>query len=111
MTVNIEGPSSHIESQVNTEKTLDIGKAQYTDNTTESNRKLVEKQVMKTPPKEISLEVKSHNLEQEWDQFNKKLEDTPNTTDTQETMKCQTPLHNQENTESKQMDEKVTTSQ
>ena len=52
--VNSEGPSSCIESQVNTEKTPDTRKAQETDNTMESSRKSAEKQVLSTPPKEIS---------------------------------------------------------
>ena len=68
--VNSEGPSSRIESQVNTEKTLDTGKAQDTDNTAESNKKSAEKQVMSTPPKEINSKVRGNSLEQEWDQFN-----------------------------------------
>ena len=60
---------------------------------------------MSIPPKDISSEVKSSSLEQEWDQFNKKLQDTPKTTDTQENMEYQTPLHVQKNTTSEPMDE------
>jgi len=84
VTINSEGPSSRIESQVNTKKTPDTGKAQDIDNTTKSSRKSAEKQVMSTPPKEINSKVKGNSLEQEWDQFNWKLLDTPKTTDTQE---------------------------
>lgn len=83
VTINSEGPSSRTMSQVNTDKTLDMRKAQETDNTTESNRKSAEKQVLSTPPKEINSEDKGNRLEQEWDQFNYKPQDTPKTTDTQ----------------------------
>lgn len=106
VTINIEGPTSCTTSQMNIEKTLDKRKAQETDNTTKSSRKSAEKQALITPPKEISLEIKGSSLEQEWDQFNQKLEDTPKMTDTKETMECQTPLHIQENTASKPMDKK-----
>jgi len=41
--VNSEGPSSRIVSQVNTEKTLDMGKAQEIDNIIESSRKSIKK--------------------------------------------------------------------
>ena len=79
--VNSEGPSSRIVSQVNTEKTLDMGKAQEIDNIIESSRKSIKKQVLSTPPKEISSQVKGNNLKQVWDQFNQKWQDTLKMTD------------------------------
>jgi len=51
VTVNSEGPSYRIMSQVNIERMPDMGKAQEIDNIEESSRKLVEKQVLSTPPK------------------------------------------------------------
>lgn len=97
-TVNNEGLESCIESQVDTGKALDI--AEYI-------RKSAEKQGMGTPPKDINSEIKRNNLEQEWDQFNKKVQDTPKKTDAWETMEYQTPLHVQRNTESEPIDEKA----
>lgn len=43
VTVNSEGASSWVDSHINTDKTLDVGKAQDTDNIAESRRKLDEK--------------------------------------------------------------------
>ena len=63
VTVDSEGPSSRIDSQVNTEKKPDIGKLEDADNTTESNRKSAEKQMIGTSTTEISLEVKDSSLE------------------------------------------------
>lgn len=111
VTVNNEGPNSHIESQVDTEKALDIGKAQDTEKTTESSSKSAKKQGMSTPPKDISYDIKRRSLEQEWDQFSNKLQDTPKKTDAQETTEYKTPLHVQKNTESEPMDEQVMTYQ
>lgn len=105
VTVNGEGPNSHIKSQVDTRKALDTRKAQDSENIAKSSRKSSKKQGMSTPPKDISSETKSNSLEQEWDQFNKKLQDA------QENMEYQTPVHLQKNTESESMDEQATMSQ
>jgi len=82
VTVNSEGPISCMESQVIAEKTPDTGNSQDTNNTTVSSRNSTNKYVMSTPSKEINSKVKGNSLEQEWDQFNQKLQDTPKTTDT-----------------------------
>lgn len=66
---------------------------------------------MITPPRYIGFEVKKKSSLEEWDKFNKKLQDTPKTTYTQETMEYQTTLHVCKNIESEPMDEKATTSQ
>ena len=80
-------------------------KSQDIKNKMESSTRLAEKQDISDLTKGTSFEIKSSNLEQELDQFNKKLQDTPKTTDAQETMEYQTPLHVQKNTESESIDE------
>lgn len=116
--VNSEGPSSPVYSQVNTEKTPNTWKPQDIDNIIESNWKSAKKQVMTTPTKEISSEIKGSSLEQEWDQYNKKLQCTPKVKNTQETVDYKTPLHVDKDTKpksigeySKPMEEQATTSQ
>ena len=93
VTIDSGGPSSHVDSQVNIEKTPNIGKPQDADNTAKSGRKSAEKQVMSTPTTKINSEVKGSSLEQEWDQFNKKLQGTPKATNTHEIEEFKTPLH------------------
>ena len=53
--MNNEGPNSRIESQVDTRKKHDI------ENTTESSRRSVEKQVISDLTKDTSLEIKTTN--------------------------------------------------
>ena len=50
-------------------------------------------------------------MEQEWDQFNKRLHDTPKTTDAQETTEYHTPLQTYKTLEFELMDEQGTSSQ
>lgn len=121
VTINSEGPISRVDSQISTDKILDSGKARDIDNIVDSSRKLAEKQVMSTPTTEISSEVKGSSMEQEWDQFNLKLQDTHKMTNTQETVECKTSLHTEPkyldkqsksmDEKSKPMDEQATTSQ
>ena len=118
VTIDSGGLSCQVDSQVNNEKTPNAGKPQDADNTTQSSRKLVKKQVMRIPTTEISSEAKCSNLDQEWDQFNQKLQGTPKSTITQETEECKTPLHVHKDTEpksvseqSKPVEEQATTSQ
>jgi len=66
---------------------------------------------MINPTKDIGSEIKSSSLKQEWDQFNKRIQDTPKTMDVQETTEYHTPLHTQNITESELMDEQATNSQ
>jgi len=63
VTIDSGGPSSQVDSQVNTEKAQDIGKPQDTANTAESSKKSAEKQVMSTPTIEIGSESKGDSLE------------------------------------------------
>jgi len=91
--VDSGGPSSQVDSWVNTEKTPDTWKPQDMDNKTKSSKKSAEKQVMSTPTTEIFLEAKGSSLEQEWDWFNQKLQGTPKASNTQEMEECKNPLH------------------
>jgi len=104
VTVDSGGPSSQIDSQVNIEKTPDIGKPQDVDNTAESSRKSAKKQVMSTPTTKINLETKGSSLEQEWDQFNHKLKGTPKDSYAQETEELKTLAHVYKYTEPKSVD-------
>lgn len=103
--VDSEGRSSRVDSQVNTEKTPNTRKPQDGDNTNESSRKSVEKQVMNTSTTEISLEVKGNILEQEWDPFNQKLQGTPKAKNTKEIVEYKTPMHVHKHTKPKSIGE------
>lgn len=89
VTINSEGPNSRIESQVNTAQ--DIGKTQQIEIIAESSRRSAEKQVISDLTKDIGPEVKRSDLEQEWDQFNKMVQDTPKTKNAPEIIEYHTP--------------------
>lgn len=104
-TVNRAAPSSQKDSKENTENTPNIGKVHDVHNTAESSRKRVEKQVMDTPATETSSEAQGTSLEQEWDQFNQKLQYMPKAPNTQETKEFKTPLEIHQDTEPKSFGE------
>ena len=108
VTIDSGGPSSQVDSQVNTKKTPNTGKPQDADNMVESSRKSIEKQVMSTSNTEISSEAKGGSLEQEWGQFNQKLQGTPKASNTQETEEYKTPMHVHKDTEPQSIGEQST---
>lgn len=69
----------------------DIRKTQEIEIIAESSRRSAEKQVISDLTKDTGPEGKSSDLEQEWEKFNRKLQDTPKTTNVLETIEYHTP--------------------
>lgn len=109
--VTIKGrePNSHIESRRNAAQ--NTGKTQETEATTESSRRSAEKQVKIDLTQDTGPKGKSNDMQQEWDSFNKKLQDTTKKTDVQETIRYLTPHQTQKVSEFEKMDEQGTSSQ